>query len=139
MRAISILTALGLALAMTACSGDDDAAAPATVAADAPSDTPDTASAAAITISNFTFEGVTEVTVGTTVVVTNADRHPSHVDRRRRHVRLRFALGRRHLRVHLHGAGRALVRLQLPPLDDGHHRRHRLTRPFGRRPTPGNA
>ena len=77
MRAARILAPLSLVLAVTACGGDDDAPA-----ADSPTETPaDTAAAdegsapadATITIANFAFDGVTEVAVGTTVVVTNAE------------------------------------------------------------------
>lgn len=61
-------------LALSACGGDDDDAAgdgpPA--ATDAPADGAD-GEPATITIADFSFDGVTEVAVGTTVIVTNDD------------------------------------------------------------------
>jgi plastocyanin len=76
MRAVRIVASSALVLAVTACGGDDDA--PASDATEVPGDAPadDTASDAAITIADFAFDGVTEVTVGTTVVVTNTDDTP---------------------------------------------------------------
>ncbi len=82
----------GLALTLVACSGGDDAAdttsatstaAPATTGAPSTTDVADTVEATAdatapagdnaITIADFSFSGVTEVAVGTTIVVTNTD------------------------------------------------------------------
>lgn len=77
----AITLGVGLALTLAACGGGDDAE-PATSAdattASVTGDTGDTGDTAAsdgatITISSFAFEGVTEVAVGTTVVVTNDD------------------------------------------------------------------
>ena len=76
MHPTRILASLALVLAVAACGGDDDAPSTDTPtdATDAPADAPEEeTSDAAITIANFTFEGVTEVAVGTTVVVTNTD------------------------------------------------------------------
>lgn len=83
---IAITLGVGLALTLAACGGDDDAEpvtsgdATTTSVTDAAdpagtNDTDETAASegAAITISSFAFEGVTEVAVGTTVVVTNND------------------------------------------------------------------
>ncbi len=75
----AIALGAGLALTLAACGGGDDDAEPATpggatttaVADDA--DAPDAPEGDTITISDFSFRGVTEVAVGTTVVVTNAD------------------------------------------------------------------
>ncbi len=76
---IRLAAAFGAALALTlaACGGDDsdDTGGADTVAdvaeADEASDAAD--SSAAITIAEFAFDGVAEVSVGTTVVVTNTD------------------------------------------------------------------
>lgn len=64
-------------LTLAGCGGDDDSAdttvAPAATATDAPV----AANAdAAITIAGFAFSGVTDVTVGTTVTITNTDSAP---------------------------------------------------------------
>ena len=65
-----------IALALSACGGDDDdgqAEQPAvSEPAEQPADEP-AAEGATITIADFAFSGVTEVAVGTTVVVTNED------------------------------------------------------------------
>lgn len=68
-------TVVCLVLALGACGGDD---APAGGERDAPAggDAVSADSAGTITISNFSFDGVTEVAVGTTVVVTNLDNSP---------------------------------------------------------------
>ncbi len=58
-------------LSLAACSGDDDDGSPATETATASADSP--AADSTITISGFAFSGVTEIPVGTTVVVTNDD------------------------------------------------------------------
>ena len=69
----------GLALTLTSCSGDDDTAtttaAPTTEASTSGTEPGAAAPAAGntITIADFSFSGVTEVPVGTTVVVTNTD------------------------------------------------------------------
>ena len=73
--------ALAGLLSLAACSGDDDGSSPATDAATATADPTATAEPTApaaagddtITISGFAFSGVTEVPVGTTVIVTNDD------------------------------------------------------------------
>ena len=64
-------TALCISLALSACGGDDDE--PAAEPAEQPAAEPAAAEAATITIADFAFAGVTEVTVGTTVVVTNEE------------------------------------------------------------------
>lgn len=66
-------TALCLTLALSACGGDDETVSVITEApAEDPAEVPAT-DTAAITIEGFAFVGVTEVAVGTTVVVTNTD------------------------------------------------------------------
>jgi plastocyanin len=71
--------ALGVLIAVAACGGgDDDTDATIDTATaqtvDDPTDgTATPAGDATITIADFAFEGVTEVAVGTTVVVTNTD------------------------------------------------------------------
>ena len=55
-------------LALSGCGGDDDVES---IDTEAPADT--AGAEATITIAGFAFEGVTEVPVGTTVVVTNTD------------------------------------------------------------------
>lgn len=59
-------------LSLAACSGDDGGGSPATESATASADSP-AAADSTITISGFAFSGVTEIPVGTTVVVTNDD------------------------------------------------------------------
>jgi len=74
-----IATLLCVTLALSACGGDDDdtASDPADEAAEPadsePADEAPAGEEATITIADFAFEGVTEVAVGTTVVVTNTD------------------------------------------------------------------
>ena len=67
--------ALCTSLALNACGGDDDepAAEPAEQPASEPAAEPAAGEEATITIADFAFAGVTEVAVGTTVVVTNDD------------------------------------------------------------------
>lgn len=69
------VTVVCLVVASSGCGGDD---APAGAERDAPAGgaAVEADSAATITISNFSFDGVTEVAVGTTVVVTNLDNSP---------------------------------------------------------------
>lgn len=101
--ALPVLAAVALALSLAACGSDDDAAeSPADVAetttqpttqpttaattdapaattaapADESGDAGGDADGTAITIADFAFEGVTEVAVGDTVVVTNTDGTP---------------------------------------------------------------
>ena len=64
-------TALCVSLALSACGGDDDE--PAADPAEQPAAEPAAAEEATITIADFAFAGVTEIAVGTTVVVTNDD------------------------------------------------------------------
>ena len=64
---------IGLALTLAACGGgndDDVVAGGATTLAD------DDAAVNSITIADFAFSGVTEIAVGTTIVVTNTDATP---------------------------------------------------------------
>lgn len=63
-----------IALALSACGGDDDSQAEPPAASE-PAEEPvaEPAEGATITIADFAFSGVTEVAVGTTVVVTNED------------------------------------------------------------------
>ena len=73
-----LTVAICTALLTSACGGDDDADAgtpPTAGTADGADDATgdDAAVGATITIDGFAFDGVTEVAVGTTVVVTNAD------------------------------------------------------------------
>lgn len=98
--ALPALAAVALALSLSACGGDDDAAspevsesatdtttpitqpsteapAPTTAApADESADAGGDAEGTTITIADFAFGGVTEVAVGDTVVVTNTDATP---------------------------------------------------------------
>ena len=70
----AITLGVGLALTLAACGGGDDAEPTTSADAMTTSETDAAPSgSAAITISSFAFEGVTEVAVGTTVVVTNDD------------------------------------------------------------------
>lgn len=69
--------AAAVVLSLAACGGGDDDSSPTTPEVP-PAETPAPAAPEApagstITISGFAFSGVTEVPVGTTVVVTNAD------------------------------------------------------------------
>jgi plastocyanin len=72
-----VLIALGVAaLSLVACGGDDDTSegtATAEATTDASADEPNGDDAATITIADFSFDGVSEVAVGTTVVVANTD------------------------------------------------------------------
>src|SRR5690606_26649583 len=80
LRTAAAVVIAGL-LSLAACSGDDDGSSPAPDAATATADPTATAEPTApaaagddtITISGFAFSGVTEVPVGTTVIVTNDD------------------------------------------------------------------
>ena len=63
-------TTLCIALALSACGGDDDNE-PAAEPPEQPAAEPAAGEEATITIADFAFSGVTEVTVGTTVTVTN--------------------------------------------------------------------
>lgn len=72
-------TLVAATLTLAACGGGDDDASPSTEAAATVASGGDEASGAAITIQSFSFGGVTSVTVGTTVTVTNDDSVPHTV------------------------------------------------------------
>lgn len=68
------VAAIGVvALSLSACGSDDEPTNGADASAPETSDSTDSIESATITIADFAFDGVTEVTVGTTVVVTNTD------------------------------------------------------------------
>lgn len=69
-RSIAVIAAT-CTLVLGACGGDDDGDVEQPT--EQPADEPAGAENATITISDFAFSGVTEVAVGTTVVVTNQD------------------------------------------------------------------
>jgi plastocyanin len=72
-------TLVAATLTLAACGGGDDDASPSTEAAATVASGGDAASGAAITIQSFSFGGVSSVTVGTTVTVTNDDSVPHTV------------------------------------------------------------
>ena len=63
---------VGLALTLAACGGGDDAMVEGGAATLADGD----AAVSTITIADFAFSGVTEIAVGTTIVVSNTDATP---------------------------------------------------------------